>query len=361
MRYLAATLFAVLFLSATPAFAFPIDDEAAGEPVRKLVAGYVQPAFQRFAENAELTAVALDALCEEPGERTLGSARQAFRDSALSFARVEFLRIGPLIRENRLERLLFWPDRRGIALRQVQGVLAEADESVTDAANLPAKSVALQGFTALEFLLFGTGSDDMAEGADYRCRFAGAVAENIRAVATELNDEWQDDEDFAAIWSAPGPDNASFRNAEEVVSELLSIPSEAFEIIRDQRLKPVLPDEEGDKPKPKRALFWRSGLTMDFTAAGFKALRAYFETAAIADLLPEEERWQARSIEFEFNNAEAALSRLDMPIEDIVADEERTADLTYLVILSQSLQRLFGEQLTATLGLSVGFSSLDGD
>jgi predicted lipoprotein len=28
--------------------------------------------------------------------------------------------------ENRLERLLFWPDRRGIALRQVQGVIARA-------------------------------------------------------------------------------------------------------------------------------------------------------------------------------------------------------------------------------------------
>ena len=361
MRYLATTLFAVFFLSAAPALAFPIDDEAAGEPVRKLVAGYIQPAFQRFAENAELSAVAMDALCEDPGERTLGSARQAFRDSALSFARIDFLRIGPLIQENRLERLLFWPDRRGIALRQVQGVLAEGDESVTDAANLPAKSVALQGFTALEFLLFGTGSDDLAERADHRCHFAGAVAENIRAVASELNDEWQDDKGFATIWSVPGPDNASFRNAEEVISELLSIPSEAFEIIRDQRLKPVLPEEEGGKPQPKRALFWRSGLTMDFTAASFKALRAYFETAAIADLLPEEERWQARSIEFEFNNAEAALSRLNMPIEDILADEERTADLTYLVILSQSLQRLFGEQLTATLGLSVGFSSLDGD
>lgn len=361
MRYFTALLFGLFFLSAAPSSALTIDEDQAGEPVRKLVAGYIQPAFQRFAENAELVTVAVNALCEEPGERTLGSARQAFRDSALSFARVEFLRIGPLIQENRLERLLFWPDRRGIALRQVQGVLADGDESVTDAASLPSKSVALQGFTALEFLLFGTGSDDLARGADYRCRFAGAVAENIHAVATELNTEWQDDKGFAAIWSAPGPDNASFRNAEEVVSELLSIPSEAFEIIRDQRLKPVLPEDEGGKPAPKRALFWRSGLTMDFTAASFEALRAYFETAAIADLLPEEERWQARSIEFEFNNAEAALARLNMPIEDIVADEERTADLTYLVILSQSLQRLFGEQLTATLGLSVGFSSLDGD
>jgi len=359
MRRLIAALSGLVFLAAVPASALSLDADEAAEPVRKLVAGFIQPAFQRFADDAELTTVAMSTLCDEPGERTLDSARQAFKDSTLSFARVEFLRIGPLIQENRLERLLFWPDRRGIALRQVQGAIASADESVTDAASMPAKSVALQGFTALEFLLFGTGSDELATGAEHRCRFAGAVAENIHAIALELNDEWQDEQGFAAIWSEPGPDNATFRSAEEVVSELLSIPSEAFEIIRDQRLKPIVP-EDGEA-NPKRALFWRSGLTMDFVATSFEALRAYFETAAIDGILPEDDRWQARSIEFEFNNVEAALARLRIPIEDIVADEERAGDLGYLVILSQSLQRLFGEQLTETLGLSVGFSSLDGD
>jgi len=361
MRYLAATLFAFFILSSAPAHALTIDEDQAAESVRKLVAGFIQPAFQRFADNAELAAVAADALCEEPGERTLGSARQAFKDSALSFARVEFLRIGPLIQDNRLERLLFWPDRRGIALRQVQSVLADADESVTDAANLPQKSVALQGFTALEYLLFGTGSDELATGAEHRCRFAAAVTKNIETVAAELSAQWQDEDGYAAIWSEPGPENAIYRNGEEVVSELLSVPSQAFEIVRDQRLKPVLPEGEGDAPNPKRALFWRSNLTMDFVAANFEALRAYFETGEIAGLLPEDGNWQARSVEFEFNNAEAVLQRLNMPIEDIVTDEERTGDLTYLVILTQSLQSLFGEQLTATLGLSVGFSSLDGD
>jgi predicted lipoprotein len=37
---------------------------------------------------------------------------------------------------------------------------------VTDRRQPAAKSVALQGFTALEYLLFGTGSDDMAKPGD---------------------------------------------------------------------------------------------------------------------------------------------------------------------------------------------------
>lgn len=355
-------LAAIAAAGAASAQDFAVDEERAAESVRMLVSGYIRPAFERFADNTELAHIAMADLCAKPGQGALDAARSAFEDSALSFARVEFLRTGPLVQDNRLERLLFWPDRRGIALRQVQAALAGRDESVTDAANMPAKSVGLQGYTALEYLLFGTGSDALTEEeGSFRCRFAEAVAANMHSVAVELDDVWSDKEGYAASWTNPGADNPSFRNAEEVVSELLSIPAEAFEIIRDQRLQPIAPDENG-KANPKSAPFWRSGLSLDFVASGLAGLRTYFDTAGIAGLLPEDQAWQANSIEFEFNNADATLQRLQsMPIADILADADRAADLGYLVILTRSLQKLFGEQLTATLGLSVGFSSLDGD
>ncbi|MFZ2103470.1 MAG: imelysin family protein [Oricola sp.] len=359
MRLTAILLAGIMAFAAVPAHALTVGDAEAIEPVKRVIAGFIQPEFSRFAENAELASVAVSTLCEQPSERRLGSARQAFRDSALSFARIEFLRTGPLAKDNRLERLLFWPDRKGVALRQVQAAIATGDESVTDAAALPAKSVALQGFTALEYLLFGTGSDEMAKQDGQRCAFAAAVAGNIHSIAEKLAAEWNDPQGYAAIWAEPGPDNEAFRNVEEAVGELISIPSEAFEIIRDQRLKPILP-EDGE-PNRKQALFWRSGLTMEFAQAGFEALRAYFEASQMGSLLTDDERWQTRSIEFEFGNAERTFERLGLPIEDVLADPDRTKDLQYLVILSQSLQRMFGEQLTATLGLSVGFSSLDGD
>jgi len=44
-----------------------------------------------------------------------------------------------------------------------------------------------------------------------------------------------------------------------------------------------------------------------------------------------------------------------------VADPKQVQALNYLVIVTQSLQSLVGEQLSTALGLSVGFSSLDGD
>jgi predicted lipoprotein len=69
------------------------------------------------------------------------------------------IRFGPVTEENRLERILFWPDRKGIGLKQVQAAIAGEDATAADPQTLPGKSVAMQGLGALEFVLFGTGSD----------------------------------------------------------------------------------------------------------------------------------------------------------------------------------------------------------
>ncbi len=71
--------------------------------------------------------------------------------------------MGPAREDNRFERLFFWPDRRGRGLRQVQGILAEEDETATDPATLYQKSVAVQGLLALDFVLSGEGNETLVE------------------------------------------------------------------------------------------------------------------------------------------------------------------------------------------------------
>jgi uncharacterized protein len=48
-----------------------------------------------------------------------------------------------VVEENRLERILFFPDRKGTGLKQVQATLAASDETATDVAALSGKSVAM--------------------------------------------------------------------------------------------------------------------------------------------------------------------------------------------------------------------------
>ncbi len=72
--------------------------------------------------------------------------------------------------------MLFWPDRKGTGLKQVQAALASKDPTAADAAQLAGKSVAMQGLGALEFVLYGTGSEELATaGESYRCAYGAAI------------------------------------------------------------------------------------------------------------------------------------------------------------------------------------------
>ena len=106
---------------------------------------------------------------------------KAFRPTTDAWSYAEIIRFGPITEQNRLERMLFWPDRKGIGLKQVQATLAAKDATAADPAQLPAKSVAMQGLGALEFVLFGTGAEALATAGDpYRCRYGAAIAGQYR-------------------------------------------------------------------------------------------------------------------------------------------------------------------------------------
>src|SRR5690606_22737995 len=98
--------------------------------------------------------------------------RAQFPAVVTAWSRIELYRFGPLMAQNRSDRILFWPDRKGIALRQVQAILADKDEAALAPETLARKSVAVQGLGALEFVLHGTGSEDLAtpDGA-FRCDY----------------------------------------------------------------------------------------------------------------------------------------------------------------------------------------------
>ncbi len=83
--------------------------------------------------------------------------RQRFDDVVDAWFRIYFLRFGPLVEENRFERIYFWPDPRGVILRQVGALLGEADPESLDPDRLAEKSVAVHGLPALEYAIFGSG------------------------------------------------------------------------------------------------------------------------------------------------------------------------------------------------------------
>ena len=356
MRLLLALL---VGLMATPALAqlHPTARAVITDAIDKAI----RPGFADFASETGEMAARLDALCEGASAEHLAGAREQFAGVVTAWSRIEFYRFGPLMAENRSDRILFWPDRKGIALKQVQAILANEDQTAVAPETLGQKSVAVQGLGALEFVLFGTGSDDLAsaDGA-FRCRYAGAIGALMAGTAAQMNAEWQDPDGIAARMIRPSEANADYRSNDEVLEELVGVMAHGLEAIRDQRILPFL-GRDGEAPKPKSALFWRSNLTAPSLLANFAGLEAILVDSDIWEYAPTEQFSIGQEAIAAFKAAAAAGAKVTGTVEEAVADPAQKQALTDMVTASQTLGSLVGEELPAALGLSVGFSSLDGD
>jgi len=351
MRLLRALLAAMLL--ASPAFAQVISPS---EMLRSSVSNFIRPQTKAFAARTGELSTAMAALCENAAAVDLRLAQDAFAKAAASYGRVEFLRVGPLMEENRADRILFWPDRKGIGLRQVQQVLAEADASAIEVEGLQGKSVAVQGFGALEFVLFGTGFEALTtpDGA-FRCAYGHAIAENLAQMAGEIAEGWADPEGIANRLTQPDPSYADYRTTTESLEAVVGLVSHGIEGVRDTRINPFIP--KGDsKANPKQALFWRSNQTIPMLRANLDGLRRMVELSSVVN-----DAALSAKVTAAFDRADAAIAKVTLPVEEAVADPAQAAALNDVVAATQELQRLIGEELSATLGLSVGFSSLDGD
>ncbi|MEO8756689.1 MAG: imelysin family protein [Devosia sp.] len=358
MRLLLAASFALLSAPAFAAGAIPFHDMIAGA-----IDGYARPKFADFASTTLTLRTDVAALCATPSESTLQRAQDAFKSTVLAYSAIEFIRFGPLGVDNRVEQLLFWPDSKGIALRQVQSAVGTKDATAADPATLKGKSVAMQGLGAVEYLLFGTGFEDLkGEAGAYRCSFAAAATALIDGVASTLAAEWANTAPGGAADAMlnPTPTSSDYRSELEVINKLAGVLTFGTDTARDQRLSPVLSLSTGI-PKPKSALFWRSNMSAKALGANFNGLRDFFRAAKFEAALGRVNDWIAKGAEFEFKGAIKAAAEVPGPMETAITDPQGLLGLKQMYVSTGSLDTLLGDSLGGVLGLTTGFSALDGD
>ncbi len=345
--------FVLVLGGASPAF-------AANATIEKAIDGFVRPAYAALDAAAAKQAGDMQALCADPAPGRLATARNGFKTLVGAWGEVETIRFGPVTEENRLDKILFWPDRKSIGLKQVQAALADKDPTAADPATLKGKSVAMQGLGALEFVLFGSGSEALEQPGDpYRCAYGLAVARNIEGMAASIDDAWRAPDGIARLWANPGAGNTLYRTDDEAMTELFDVFVHGLEMTRDVRLNGFL-GQTAEDDKPRQAIFWRSGATALSLQANMRGLQKLFDASELAELLPPDSAWIAQSIGFEFRTAARMLEAAKGPVADVLAAPER-GSLPAFRLITSHLSELFGVNMAGALGLSAGFSSLDGD
>ncbi|OCW56223.1 imelysin family protein [Hoeflea olei] len=334
--------------------------------LNRMVDHYVRPRYAAFNQAAVDLESGIATLCATPSGDTLAASRTAFRAAADEWSRIEWLRLGAVMSDNRLERILFFPDRKGTGRKQVEAALATQDESVTDTVTLAGKSVAMQGLGALEYILFGTGSEALAASAPdaaaaHGCRFARAAADNVANLSAELIDGWDEGSPFLAAFREPGPTNPLFRTDEEALNVLLGQMIHGLEAIRDTRIGAFLDPDTPDHDRAKSALYWRSEMTLPSISAGIAGLESLFNESGIEVVAEESAPRLPDQIRFEFTQAVRTADSLDAPVETLLADPKQRDRLVYLAYAIKIVIDRLDQEFAQAGGLAVGFSFGDGD
>ncbi len=113
-----AFLFLMLSCTIAPAISSELSDIVANS-----VSKFIQPGYSHFARQTNLLKQSAGKFCANLARDNTKKLRQEFSNTVLAWAGIEAVRFGPIIDNNNFERIFFWPDPKGIGIRQVAKLL----------------------------------------------------------------------------------------------------------------------------------------------------------------------------------------------------------------------------------------------
>jgi predicted lipoprotein len=356
-------LIGMLALAAGPAKALPIRKSHA-TMVLDAVDKFLVPRLETLTDVTGDLATAVDAVCREGNDASREAARAAFAKTVQAWGGLDFVRFGPSALEHRLERIFFWPDPRGFASRQLNQLLAARKPELLAPGALASQSVAVQGLTALEILLFddkaplGAGKDDAAR---YRCAMAGAIAANIHGVAGEILAGWTGADDFRTKMLTPGSDNALYKDAGETVREVMKALVAGIELCRDRFILPELTAVTANPPRRVRLAFEASGLTGSYLKSSLVALKELYASIGLDAYVPADKPWMTSFLPTSWNSLLADVDRLDHMRANERGSEAHLHALRKMRFDLSGIRQIIVKELAPNADIVMGFNELDGD
>ncbi|MEQ9488592.1 MAG: imelysin family protein [Alphaproteobacteria bacterium] len=326
--------------------------------IESVIDNAIIPDYENFAvATAEMRQVFEESACDD-----LKSLRATYNTGMDAWQPVSHIRFGPAMQEDRSYRIQFWPDKRNITSRHLASLISDTDPATRTVDGIVGASVAIQGFPALERLLFDM--DDGQELTPPACTLARSIAINLANIADEIASEWR--ESYRTTMLQPGPDNPEYRNQNEALKKLHGSLSTGLQLVVDVKLQPVM-GKSVDEAKPRLAESWRSARSMRNLIINIEAVQRYYEggnahALGFDDSLLERGGQEEHAvIAFGLKQSLKWAKDLDMPIADIVSPDGYYTKLGLIAGQLAAVRAEVDGPLVNALGLSMGFNALDGD
>lgn len=339
-RYVFALVLPLLAGTALPASAAP-DYQKVQSAIRT---EHIHPGYKTLSVTAQELEYTIAQHCRSKEQTPdMLAVQNAFHTALDAWQAVQHIRNGPVNDEDRHARLQFWPDKRGITDRHLRQLMQSEPTPSLDQ-NIADMSIAVQGFPALERLLFSKSALSQHVQAPEkinRCTAAHAIADNIAKIAKALFDETG--AEIPAI------------DAKAEVRALFNDLVTALKFVQSVKLKDPAGSERARPHLLENGISLRSLRNVEINIRAIRTLYQMLYNDAGIDA----------------NAHKLILAQFDVALNEVRAMGENGIEVLggdlgpvrfkALAATLESLRELIAEDLTTVLKLSLGFNALDGD
>ena len=301
----------------------------------------ILPGHKLFYEKTSLLKESISDVCNSGG--LLSNAKQAYLEASMTWAGIEWINFGPVTVNDRKMRISFFPDKHKVGERQLRKTLDKQDYTLLTEISNGKASYALQGFKALDKILF---QSDISRNR-YNCAMASAISTNINTISKELNRAWQ--EEYSELYGT----NVSPEDARDNTIEILESTRLFLQIMRDHKLGRPL--NKGKKVKVTSVEYGASGNSL--LALKINALVMYKGLdSSLKNILSPEKRLRFQTV------SKSIIDRIDNAKYSLkIALKKDKAMVKALYDDVNVLLILYDKMLDKNFGFKKTFNSLDGD
>ncbi|WP_163832625.1 imelysin family protein [Spartinivicinus ruber] len=304
--------------------------------------------YQQLANAANYFEQSTQQLCQSPSTAKLATAQRHWRQLMNSWMAAEVINFGPVQQDNMAWRFQFWPDKKNLIKRKVEGFLTAHPQpkTITPTA-IKESSVLVQGLSAGEYLLFDpqlTSNQQVTQSLQH-CQMLTSISANLLANSKLLEQRWQ----VETITTK--------QSTEDNISQLLN---GIATLIERSHKKLVMPLGK-QKANPYFAESWRSQHSIENIKSNLVSIEQLYQVQ-LKPLLLKKDQGQvlAQQIDQQFSLTFKQLDQFKQPLFMLLKQQQLNLPTQLAKDLKQ-LQQLLGQQLPDKLGVIISFNANDGD
>lgn len=310
----------------------------AAADVAEAVADVITPAYAALADRAADLAETASRDCADTPALHAG-----FASVWDAWARIDFLRIGPVETDGRGLAMAFWPDPKSSGLRAQQALLDDGAALADDPDGFARLSVAARGLSGLERLIYPSA---LTGEPDATCRLIRATAADLARMTAAIAAEWPA---YATTLTQPGGDNTLYLTETEARQALYTQLVTGLGALETMRLGRPL--GTFDKPRPERAEAVASARSLANIVQSLTGMR---DLALALD--PDAARSRAA-----FDHALTLAAQLDDPALYGVTQPQGRLEIEIVQQAVVAARQAVEAEIGPALGVSAGFNAQDGD